>query len=125
MNLQTGTTAYPAIGHDARTSRSRPARPDSALKCAAAAIIAPLSVHNTGGGTQTGTGERSRSIVRSGPLAATPPDSKIDAAPVDSATRTALRVSTSQTAVWKPAAMSATGASLSLATRPTAVLRPL
>ena len=92
---------------------------------AAAPIIAALSVQRAGSGMKTGTGEVSRTASRRRLLAATPPATSSAATPSRSATRAALRESTSATDSSKAWATSAGGRSGSAATRwATAVLRP-
>ena len=97
-----------ANGSDGRASRSRPARsPAPNRRAPAAPIIAPLSVHSAGRGTTNGIPIASASPARrarSAPLAATPPPSTIERAPVAPAARIVLVTSTSTTASWKPQA---------------------
>src|SRR4051812_10867613 len=101
----------------------------AAIRCAAnEAIIAPLSVHSRGRGIRSVSplaAQRSSASSRSREFAATPPAiSNVDTLR-SLAARTALRVSTSATASWNPAATSACGASGWLSTYlATAVLSP-
>src|SRR5215216_4646848 len=76
---------------------------------AAPAIMAPLSVHNEGGGRNTRRPDdcaASATRDRSRELAATPPPSTSVGAPASSAAATSLVVSTSTTASWNEAATS-------------------
>src|SRR4249920_2393168 len=92
------------------------------------AIIAPLSVHNAGGGrnarrpdARAASATRDRSLE----LAATPPPSTRVGAPASSAAATSLVVSTSTTASWNEAATSLVATSGCLRTWfTTAVLSP-
>src|SRR4051812_41459327 len=101
----------------------------AAIRCAANdAIIAPLSVHSRGRGTRSvrpASAQRCSANSRNRELAATPPAINTVDTPRSFAARTDLRVNTSATASWKPAATSACDASGCPSTkRATAVLSP-
>src|SRR4029079_143061 len=92
----------------------------AAIRCAAnEAIIAPLSVHSRGRGIRNVSpllAQRSSASSRSREFAATPPAISSVFTLSSLAAWTAFLVSTSATASWKPAAMSACVASGLLST---------
>jgi len=78
----------------------------SSWKRAHAAIMAPLSVHSTGGGISAGTGDVDDTRSLSSALAVTPPPRIMPLAPHFSAASSVLRTMTSTTDSWNAADIS-------------------